>query len=81
MKCPYCSKDDEVYEVGTIQVMYHITGTDKNGNLEYGDRTDFGDSFWPDDYPYHCKHCNKGFDYHKGKYYVEDVGELSEDNL
>jgi hypothetical protein len=61
-KCPYCGSTT-ILELGDIEIGYEVLGFDEDGNLEYGDNEIFYDSYWPHDYSYYCRECNKSFDY------------------
>jgi hypothetical protein len=74
MNCPKCNTRDDIWELGTIEVMYRLKRvTDKYA--EYDDSEFLEDTYEMYDYPYYCRHCDIKWDYDldKKEYYPEPV--------
>lgn len=66
MFCPYCGKNDAIFEFNDVTAMYKVKPDfDENGEIEYGDSEILYDSCDPHDYPFWCKHCNKYWHFDK----------------
>jgi hypothetical protein len=73
-KCPNC-KSRNIYEVGTITVLYPIKSfklRENGASVSYGSPEYIDEDYEPNtDYPFLCTNCKTRFDFFMGEYNVE----------